>query len=299
MSSGMFGGDEIAKGQRQQQQMYNKALKKTKKSAEKWGERGLGYIDTALANVENSPANLAKNPITMSTPGYGIQLNSSGGIINRSGETQSVMDALLSGMGTDETAYSNLLGQIQPGFGRLSQATLQDIENQSRAAVGNLREQLARRRVLGASFANDQLAGLKATYDQMREKALAENFVQEMEMTKQVIAQRTEARNAAVSQAFNQIQFEGDQGQKYAALIMANNQDMAKLQGELAVAGAQVASNTGGQIVGAQTQLGSTMLGTAPTWAQMNAEAAAGPATLIGTLGGALAGNSGLFGGTK
>lgn len=283
--SSLFGGNEIKKSQQQQQAMYRNMSKQNIKQATKWGQEGLGRIDAASTALQNSPA--ANLNLNFGTPGYGIQLNSSGGAFTRQGETQGVMDALLSGAATDEAGYNNLLSQIQPGFGRLSSATQQEIENASRAAVGNLREQLARRRVLGASFANDQMAGLKATYDQMKQKAMAESFVQEMEMTKQVISQRTEARNQAISQAFSQLNFEGDTGRQLTALIMANNNDMAKLQADLAATGAQIAAGIGQTIVAGNTTLGNTVLGSQPQYAELAANAQAGLPNLLGTVAGA------------
>ena len=55
--------------------------------------------------------------------------------------------------------YANQLGslreQLTPGFGALTQARVDRLEHQKSKAVGDLRENLARRRIGGSSFAGD------------------------------------------------------------------------------------------------------------------------------------------------
>lgn len=289
--SSMFGGDEVAKSQKQQQMMTKKAVSQQSELAKKAQAQSVKYLMDEKAKL----ADAGNFNLNFGTPGYGIQVDSSGGLVNRTGETQGFIDALKYGLGTDEAGYTNLLSQIAPGFGRLSQAAGQEIENAGRAAVGNLREQLARRRVLGASFANDQMAGLKATYDQMKQKAQAEAMVQELEMTQKVISARTDARNQTIAQALNQIQFEGDIGKTLTLGIMATNTDLAKVQAELSSLAAQITGNIATAQMGNVTGLQNTMIGSQPAYGQMAAEAAAGPANMIGTLLGTAI--SGGFGG--
>lgn len=196
-------------------------------------------------------------PVDYQGPGYGIKINNDGTIaMNRTGETQGFIDKLLSGMAGSDAAYGDLLSQITPGFGRLTEARKTDIENQARAATGNLREQLARRRVLGASFAEDQVRGLQAQYDQMRDQAIAESMVEELKMTGDVITARTNAWQQAIADGLSQLQFEGNIGAQLTTQVSASLQqlqamqiDVAKLSAALTEMGVNL--NQTGMTVGA------------------------------------------------
>ena len=281
-------------------------------------------------------------PVDYRGPGYGIQINNDGTIaMNRTGEAQGFIDKLLAGMATDDEAFGGLLSQITPGFGKLTEARKKDIEDQARSATGNLREQLARRKVLGASFAEDQVRGLQAQYDKMRDQAIAESTIEELKMTGEVITSRTNARQQAIATGLSQIQFEGNIGAELTAQVSSSLQqlqqmqlDVAKLsaamtemgvdltktglaadtqlaqQGvqtgadlaKLGVAGSLDLSQSSGQLTSAGQiargniagNIGNTVVGSFPQYAQLQQEAAAGPWQLGGTLlGAAMTGGSG------
>ena len=242
-------------------------------------------------------------PFSYQGPGYGINIDNTGNIgMTRTAESQGVMDRLLGGLSTDEAAYGDLLSQITPGFGRLSNARRDEIERAAQKGVGNLRDQLARRRVAGSSFANDQIGSLRAEYDALKEKSLAESMVQELQMTQDVIGARTNARNATISQAFQNIQFEGNLGGQLMQSVLGNMNNLQMAQVELAKTAALIQADIQKARANVVTTMGSTMTGQASDFANIQAQIDAGPGQLIGQIGGtalgAYLGNPAAFGGT-
>lgn len=242
-------------------------------------------------------------PVSFGGPGYGINIDNSGNIaMNRTPESQGVMDKLLGGLNTDEQAYSDLLTQIRPGFGRLTNARVGEIKNAATKAVGNLRDQLARRRVAGASFANDQVGSLQAEYDRMTEQAIAESMVEELKMTGDVIGARTQARNQTLAQAFDQTQFEGTIGANLLMNTQKNMQDIQTMMVDLTktIADIELRARLGNQA--SATSLSGTYLGQGSEFAGLKAQEAAAPGNFVGQLAGtalgSYLGNPAVFGAT-
>lgn len=72
-----------------------------------------------------------------------------------------------------------LRSTLTPGFGRLSEERQKSIRDARDEAVGNLRESLSRRRVLGSSFADDAQARTELAFGRESGLAAAETFQQE------------------------------------------------------------------------------------------------------------------------
>lgn len=87
-----------------------------------------------------------------------------------------------------------LKARVAPGMSELRAARLGEIENSRARAVGNLRDNLQKRRVLGSSFAQDSLANAESEFAQQKSKVAGESFMQELEATNQLMTQEYEAR---------------------------------------------------------------------------------------------------------
>jgi hypothetical protein len=167
-------------------------------------------------NVENSQAALLRKqiPYTRSivTPGYTF----SGGALADRGNSYANANANLN------TLYGNQLGalnafstgnlaplsaRLAPGYGQLTQAMVQQAQNKGAQTYGNLRDQLAQRNILGASFAQNQLSGQQSQNLQDENLARANAFQQEMTATlglnqqqMDVLAQQLANANAQAGQ---------------------------------------------------------------------------------------------------
>lgn len=283
--SSLFESDTASKYNAQQTQMIKKQQKKALKEIN---------TDPIVADLTAEKDRLQKQgllPVSYTGPGHFIGFDSGGNItMNRTGEAQGFMDKLLSGMATDEAGFGSLLSQIAPGFGRLTMARGQEIDNARDRAVGNLREQLAKRRVLGASFANDQIGSLERQYMLDKDKALAESIVQEMEMTNQVIQARSEARNKAISTGLAEIQFETGVGAQLTQSVSANLQNLQTAMTDLVKLAATISAQ--GQIAkgNISANLGNTGIASQTDFANLESQEAAGFTNFLGTAAGAAAG---------
>jgi hypothetical protein len=90
--------------------------------------------------------------------------------------------------------YAQLRARLDPASGALKTAALSEIENTRTRAIGNLRDNLQRRRVLGSSFAQDTLANAEAEFAQQRAKTSADIDMQAIEATQQLLGQELEVR---------------------------------------------------------------------------------------------------------
>ena len=267
--------------------------------------RSVGHINSnerekKLQKYGRSLSKKGFSPVNFKSNAYNVGLTKKGGSFTRTGEAQGWMDNLKRGTRTDEQGFNNLLTQLNPGFGRLSQATIARLEQAKRASVGNMREQFARRNLTeGSSFVADQLGSIRSEYDLLQQQAEAESMVKEMQMTGDVIMARGDARLKNISQAMQNMQFEGAMAAQLAQGVSKSMQDLTSMEAELMKFAASIGNQ--GDIAKANVSAGlsNTHLGQQPEFGAMQAEADRGPAAMLATLGGAaLTGGFGSFGGT-
>ena len=78
---------------------------------------------------------------------------------------------------------------VAPGSSRLREARLADIANARSRSIGNLRDNLARRRVLGSSFGNDALVRADREFAELEAAVEAETTFQEIQGTLAIIGE--------------------------------------------------------------------------------------------------------------
>ena len=107
----------------------------------------------------------------------------------------------LSGISDAFMGASNQLGNlkplVEPGFGRLTEAGVRAVRDARRASMGDLRENLRRRRVLGSRFGADDIARTNAEFAKKENEFRSQAFLQEMDMLKGLI--NDQSINAAKS----------------------------------------------------------------------------------------------------
>jgi hypothetical protein len=171
-----------------------------------------------VSNNSNSAINTAnlpyKGPIV--TPGYTF----SGGVLaprdNSYGQANQDLSKLYGNQLGGLNAFSTqnlapLSARLAPGYGQLTQAMVGAAQSKGQQAYGNLRDQLAQRNILGASFADNQLAQQQSQNTQDENLARANAFQQEMQSTlglnqqqMDVLAQQLANANAQAGQV-NQV----------------------------------------------------------------------------------------------
>lgn len=129
--------------------------------------------------------------------------------------------------------FGGLRGRVGLGVSDLRTARLAEIEDARRAAVGNLRENLARRRVLGSSFGQDAVTRAESEFAGQRERVAAESFMSELELQNQLIQQEFSAKRSAFQTGLDELNLEADLAAKLSGAatqqLGANARALAEL----------------------------------------------------------------------
>ena len=128
--------------------------------------------------------------------------------VRRTGEGERALSELRGGFDELSGEIGGLREDVRPGFGRLTRSRVEAIRGAGKRAVGNLREELGKRRVLGSTFATREVASTEAEFGRMEESARAESFLQELDLTRQLIGEQFQASIAGASAVLQQLNFE-------------------------------------------------------------------------------------------
>lgn len=137
--------------------------------------------------------------------------------------------------------YRKTAAQVKPGFGKLTRSAREIIGNRRRAAVGDLKETFARRRISGSSFAADAVGRMESEFAQLERQAVAEAFVQELSMTTDLIGKEAEARSQAYAAQISNFAFDAEIGVRLATngsqVMSAMAAQQAQMYNEMAQRG--------------------------------------------------------------
>lgn len=110
----------------------------------------------------------------------------------------SIAPAFRSAFGGYLTDLADVRNRIAPGFGELTTARLGAIEDARQKAVGDIRDQMNRRRLLGSSFAFDTASRAESEFAKQAAEAAATSKLQELDLTAQVIDKQYQTNIANV-----------------------------------------------------------------------------------------------------
>lgn len=249
---------------------------------------GLNKASGILSNAYSSLVPVP-GPTSLSGGGLNISSNGKGIDLTQSNSVKNAIANLNSGLTTDTNAYNGLLSQLHPGFGAITQARRNAINNQYQKNFGDLQSQLQSRRIAGSSFANSQLSNLQAQQAQDLAAADAQSFEDELNATTQLIQQRTNARTTAITDALSQANFETGVGASLLSQFQQSAQNTQSLMTDLAKTNAALT-------VSAKTGIANNQITSGTNIANIQGQEAAGFGQLVGTIGGLALG--GPFGGS-
>lgn len=158
----------------------------------------------------------ATSPLTnFSPPGVnagGLTSNFSNGSIGltASPERSAAVGNLASTFGNQADSIAALRGTVMPGFSNARTAALQEIENARQSSIGNLRENLQRRRVLGSSFAQDAASRAEAEFAQQKAQTEAQSYLAELEATDRLMQEEFAARRGVFTTQLDELNLEAN-----------------------------------------------------------------------------------------
>jgi hypothetical protein len=157
-------------------------------------------------------------------------------------ERLGLVQGISSGFGEQADILGGIRASVAPGMSELRAQRLGEIENARSSAIGNLRENLQRRRVLGSSFGQDTISRAESEFAGQRDKVAAETFLQELDMTTQVLQQEFQARRSSFQTNLDELNLQADLAAKLTAGATAQLGANARLEASLS---AQEAAGAG------------------------------------------------------
>lgn len=127
-----------------------------------------------------------------------------------------------------------LIDRVAPGIGELTQSRLTGLENVRRRTIGDIRENLARRRVLGSSFASDAITRAEREFAQEEAEIRASSFLQELELTNKLTQQQADVLRSTVLTGLEQSNFEAQLAVNFANRTQAVMGQIGQFQAQLA-----------------------------------------------------------------
>lgn len=167
--------------------------------------------------------------------------------LTRTSEGQASLDALKSAYSAAGSDFRSLAAKVTPGMSELTNSRLDQVETSRRRSVGNLRENLQRRRVLGSSFGQDAIARAEREFSQEADRVKAESFLQELDMQTQLLAKANavaiEGSNAVISQLNFESGMAAQMSSQISGIFAQNTQLNAQLTAEMFAARAGLLAN--------------------------------------------------------
>lgn len=213
---------------------------------------------SALKSIfsSDSPTDALKDfkPTGFTGGGFNTVYGPGGLSVTPTAERLGAVGGLSKSFGDLSTEIAGLRPKVAPGMSDLRTARLNEIENARTSAIGNLRENLARRRVLGSSFGADALTRAENEFAQQKDKVQAETFLQEMEATNNLIQQQFAAQRGQFQTGLDELNLEADIASKLSANatnVMAKNaQTLAELKAKEQSGLGSLLGSVGGMLLG-------------------------------------------------
>lgn len=171
-------------------------------------QSGIGITRPGISDLTASLKNVGGITAKITDRGKTVVRSSA----ERKGLIQEVRDLLGEGAGE----LSDIRDLVRPGFSEFRRAGLEAIGTRARRSIGNLRENLARRRVLGSSFAEDAVTRAEREFAQEESEFAAATTLQELDVFTQLTQQITEQQVAAVERQIQELNLQLDVGLQLA-----------------------------------------------------------------------------------
>lgn len=210
----------------------------------------------------------APAPIQYTPPGFsggGLSTSFSGNSYNVTPDANrtGVVNSISQNFGALGDTLGTLRAGVMPGYNDLLSARMTQINDTAHKAIGDLRQNLQSRRVLGSSFGQDTLTRANAEFGRQRDQVTADNYLQSLEASNKLLTQQYDAYNKQYATGLSELNLEAGVAQGLtgqAATILGQNAQLeAKLREQSAEFNATMSNNQAsgfGKAVGAIGSIG-------------------------------------------
>ncbi|MGI9411544.1 MAG: hypothetical protein ACR2OV_15805 [Hyphomicrobiaceae bacterium] len=130
--------------------------------------------------------------------------------------------------------FANIRSQLRPGFGALTESRVGSLRDTARRSIGSLRQNLARRRLQGSSFASDAISRAEAEFGRQEADLRARSFLEELDATQNTINRELELSVGAIERGIAELDLQANLGTSLLAGITTQLGENARLQSQLA-----------------------------------------------------------------
>ena len=202
---------------------------------------------------DNIPNEL-KNPrlTSFTSPGLSAAFKSPQQLdLQRSQGTESLLGGIAGAYRNQASELGDLQPLVEPGFGRLTEAGIRAVRDARRSSIGDLKQNLARRRVAGSSFAGDDIARTNAEFAKKENEFASQAFTQELALSNELINQKATAQANSFLQTLAQSNVESQIATQMATGVTSVLSNNAQLIAGMSNSGADRLLNVGGTALGA------------------------------------------------
>lgn len=146
---------------------------------------------------------------------------------------QAAVSGVANTFGQQAQDIAGLRQQWAPGASQLLQTQLTNLQNNRTQALGDLRSNLAQRRVLGSSFAQNSLANADQTYQQQQQSVIAQTYMQELQAQQQLSQQQYAAARGQFQTGLDEMNLEAGVAQQLTSQATSALTSAAQTQAQL------------------------------------------------------------------
>jgi hypothetical protein len=199
----------------------------------------MSFLTDMFGSTKVSPASVSAPP-PVTPPGFragGLAVNwgDNGYNVGASDARTSAVGNLADTFGALGNQYGTLASSVAPGFNDLLKTRLTDLGNQATAAIGDLKQNLQSRRILGSSFGQDTINRLNTGINQQRDAVIADNYLKSLQAQKELIGQQYQAYAQKFQTGLDELNLEASTASGLmgsAAGILQQNQSLLEKANE-------------------------------------------------------------------
>lgn len=193
-----------------------------------------------------------KNPRygTFTTPGATTDIVNDHLTFGRSAGVDETLSGISDAYSTQADELGGLQRLVQPGFGRLTKSAIRAVRDARRSSMGDLRQNLARRRVRGSSFGADDISRTASEFSKREDEATAQAFVRELGLSNEIVNQKATAKANSFLQTLSQFNLETQLAAQISNGVTGVLGNNAQLMSNLTNSGANRLLNVVGTGVG-------------------------------------------------
>jgi hypothetical protein len=167
-----------------------------------------GALGGIFGGVNNPAPQINYTPPGFTGGGLTTSFNGNNYSVSPTADRTAAVGGVASTYGQQANDIAGLRSTVTPGFSQMRTTALADLDNQRTSALGNLRDNLAQRRILGSSFATDALSRADQDYQQQRQNTIATSFMNELQANQQLIQQQYTAARGSFQTGLDELNLE-------------------------------------------------------------------------------------------